>query len=173
MTSKCIICNDEHERKWMNDEPAMYCFKCAKIKNDSEGVITQITPNIYLSGMEAAATFTKGTRICVHERTPIYPMVFGDRHIPLLAVRPKNGIERDGGLVDMGKLDLIMDIIGQHDFANVPILVHCVGGVERSPLVLAYYLTHRSLRYDTIHDAYDMLQAKRPVVSKRLFWLPQ
>jgi hypothetical protein len=148
--------------------PAMYCEPCAVIKKDSVDVTNQITDLIYLSGMQAAAKFD-GKRLCVHEMTPTYEGQF--HHIPVLVKKPNSKSDRTGAVASTEALDRAADLIEEHVANGVPLLVHCYGGVERSPLTLAWWLV-RSKQYNTLQEAYDFLKAKRPVVSERLFWLP-
>ena len=51
------------------------------------------------------------------------------------------------------------------------VLVHCVGGVHRSPLVVAWFL-YRLGHVPDIDAAYDLIISKRPEVERRAFWLP-
>jgi hypothetical protein len=50
-----------------------------------------------------------------------------------------------------------------------PVLVHCLAGRERSPLVVATWLCERHCL--TLGDAYKLIMSKRPIVEKRDFWL--
>lgn len=166
--SKCIICFVEHDRMWTVDKPAMYCDDCALIKHDSIDVVSQITDTLFLSGIVAAGKFN-GHRLCVHENTPTYGGQF--HHIPILAKKPTSSIDRTGALVDMNELNRAADLIQNYVDTEQRLLVHCVGGVERSPLTLAYYFL-RSKQAASWEEAYKFLKSKRPVVSERLFWLP-
>lgn len=146
----------------------MYCESCAIIKNDSVEVISQITNNLFLSGMVAAGKFD-GHRLCVHEKIPTYEGQY--YHIPILEKCPNNSIDRTGALVSMDGLNRATDLIEQYMNKNERLLVHCVGGVERSPLTLAWYFV-QSKKFETLNEAYVFLRSKRPVVSDRQFWLP-
>ena len=50
------------------------------------------------------------------------------------------------------------------------VYVHCAAGVERSPLVIAWYLHTRYNK--TLDDAYAEIQSKRSVVMDRRSYLP-
>jgi hypothetical protein len=50
-----------------------------------------------------------------------------------------------------------------------PVLVHCLAGHERSPLVVATWLCERNGL--SLSAAYDLIISKRPIVEKRDFWL--
>lgn len=49
------------------------------------------------------------------------------------------------------------------------ILVHCIGGVERSPLTAVMYLVQN--RNMNIDDAYKLVMSKRSIVEDRRHWL--
>lgn len=159
----------EHDRLWLEYKPAMYCEACSIIKKDSVDTISQITENLYLSGLQAAEKFD-GHRLCVHEMTPTYKGQY--HHIPILEKRPNSSIDRTGALVSMDALCRAVDLIDQYVDRGEKLLVHCHGGVERSPLTLVWYLVTKAKKFNTLLEAYDLLKAKRPVVSERLFWLP-
>ena len=50
-----------------------------------------------------------------------------------------------------------------------PVLIHCLAGRERSPLVVATWLCER--RGLSLGAAYELIVSKRPIVEKREFWL--
>jgi hypothetical protein len=50
-----------------------------------------------------------------------------------------------------------------------PVLVHCLAGTERSPLVVATWLCER--RGLPLDSAYKPIIKKRPIIQKRDFWL--
>jgi hypothetical protein len=50
-----------------------------------------------------------------------------------------------------------------------PVLVHCLAGRERSPLVLATWLCERHGLI--LGAAYELIISKRPIIEKREFWL--
>ncbi len=167
MTSKCVICFEDHDNMW-DDGPNMYCQSCVPIREAARGVTSHILDNLYLSDMNAAHDFD-GYRMCVHENGPTYT---GQCYlIPILVTRPNSKWDRTGAVASTKVLNQAADTIDLHVLYNEPLLVHCVGGIERSPLTLVWWLV-RSHRFDTFYDAYDFLKLKRPVVSERLFWLP-
>jgi hypothetical protein len=171
--TKCIICFAEHDRTWGEDpsQPAMYCEPCAKIKNDSEGVISEILPTLFLSGQHAAKDF-EGTRLYVHENDNQYNGHYPQIHIPILTKKPNSSVDRTGAVASIQALNWAVQIIDTFVKGNRNLLVHCHGGVERSPLTLAWYFTKQTGTFATLKEAYDFLKSKRPVVSERMFWLP-
>lgn len=169
MSSKCIICFTNHDLLWEDGSPARYCAECEVIKKDSVPVISPIIDNLFLSSMTAASTFD-GIRLCVHENIPTYTGTY--YHYPILIKKPNNDIDRSGALAPLELLNNAVDIIEMYIDNDLPILVHCVGGVERSPLTVAWYLI-RSGKCKNFEEAYTFLKSKRPVVSERVFWLPK
>lgn len=163
----CIICGVEHDRLW-NKEPARYCDSCAKIKKDSEGAVTHVLGSLYLGDYEAAKEFI-GTRICVYCDEPEYDGPF--YHIPILATRPKSQTDRTA-TASIAALDKAADLITESLETGRKVLVHCMGGVERSPLTIAWWLV-KTNRCTTIAGAYQSLKAIRPVVADRTSWLPR
>lgn len=165
--TKCVICFAEHDRTY-NGSPALFCGDCAVLKKDMVGQVSHIIHNIHISDLTGASTF-EGTRICVHEDVPSYE---GDCiHLPILAVKPNSHVDRNGAVASIEALDSAAELIGHFVEMDKPLLVHCKGGVERSPLTVAWYLV-KSKHFNTLLEAYDFLKAKRPVISQRLFWLP-
>lgn len=165
--SVCTICFGEHDRLW-GDKPSMYCGPCGKLKGDAEGKCQEIITGLYLGDYEAAKKFV-GVTLCVHEDDE-FAVGF---HIPILKKKPNSHMDRAGALVSMAKLITATAFIHYHvSYVNSPpLLVHCKGGVERSPLVMAHYLLDIGF-CQSLDDAYTYIKKIRPVVSERKFWLP-
>lgn len=70
-------------------------------------------------------------------------------------------------------LDSICCLIHEERKQLKQILVHCTGGIERSPLVVAWYLCKYDVHdaIDTLDDAYEYIQCKRRVFD-RSSWVP-
>jgi hypothetical protein len=165
--SECIICGAEHERLWL-DEPSMYCQACADVRHDATGTTTHVGDTLYLGDLVAAGNF-KGFRLCVHERVPDYEGTF--HHIPILTHLPKSATDRTGARVSPLALSRAINHIQHCVLSGINLIVHCRGGVERSPLVVACYL--REVRGYTLAEAYAYLQKIRPVVADRTAWLAE
>lgn len=157
----------------------MYCARCRQLKDDAEGVASPILRyelagdpaplcELFLGDEVAAAAF-KGERICVHEATPKYGGIFW--HVPILIVPPKSKLDRSGAIAGEGRLDWVGRIIDTQLALGKRVLVHCHGGVERSPLALCWWLW-KSGRQPSLESALACLKEKRPVVANRLSWLP-
>jgi hypothetical protein len=166
----CTICFSEHDHRWY-DKPSMYCEACAKLKEDGLGKCQEIVPGLYLGDYESAKKFV-GITLCVHEDDEFAV----EYHIPILEKKPKSHMDRTGALVSMAKLNTAVQFIRYLvrdgiEYGPENILVHCKGGVERSPLVVAHHLVE-SLWFADLDKAYAHIKKIRPVVSERKFWLP-
>lgn len=149
--------------------PNMYCEQCLPIRKAARNMIAHIVDTLYLSDMQAAGSFD-GYRLCVHENGPLYT---GQCHFhPILVTKPNSPFDRSGALASIEALDAAAEVIHEKITNKENIVVHCMGGIERSPLTIAWYLVTKSKMFDTLQEAYDFLKTKRPVVSERLFWLP-
>lgn len=174
--TNCTICTVQHDRMFEEADgtlvPSMYCTPCAKRKADAVGSSHRIIePYIFLGDYTAAEHFY-GRRLCVHEQPPEYAYnEFLADHIPLLRVLPISRWNRGGAQVNEAAMDRCGLIIDKACKDGVPLLVHCHGGVERSPLVLAWYLQDRG-HAQSLSAAYTLLQRIRPVVADRTEWLP-
>jgi protein-tyrosine phosphatase len=145
----------------------LYCEECHSIKNESVHEISHLFDNLYLSGIIAAAGWD-GHRLYVHEDSPHYK---GHCiHIPILTKKPNSMADRNGAMASPELLNDAADVIEDHVNRYEPLLVHCKGGVERSPLAVVWYLV-RSGKYESYDAAYEFVKSKRKVVSNRLFWL--
>lgn len=167
--TKCVMCFTEHNNLW-NGEHNMYCAVCEPLRETARNCRSHVLGNLYLADMPTAAKFD-GMRLCVHENTPTYVGQGNYIHIPILAERPKSKHDRTGAVVSIDRLEFAVDFIEWCMQRHEPLLVHCVGGIERSPLTVAWWLT-KTRRIDTIDAAYSYLKKVRPAVSPRLFWLP-
>lgn len=170
----CVICQGEHNCMWKEhpSEPSMYCDPCAELKRQAKGVVTHVIDGLYLGDLIAAKGFD-GARLCVHEN-PEYATTHqgATYHMPYLTKPPNSPLDRTGALASWGMLDKIAEFIETALLRGHKLIVHCKGGVERSPLAIAHYLVNYSDSYDNYTDAYAFLKSIRPVVSKRTFWLP-
>lgn len=152
--------------------------------------MNNIIRSIYLGNIKDA-TFageqTKMDTLYVHEDiVPGYTPTF---HVPILNVEPEvplvigdyfatqgaeeeiNRIQRKR-LVDPGKLAVAHLLLDDYYDSYRPLLIHCLGGVERSPLTLATWMVKNGLQPD-LDAAYVFLKAKRDVVQDRRHWLVQ
>ncbi len=55
-----------------------------------------------------------------------------------------------------------------------PLLVRCGAGIERSPLVVAYYVATRTCLTDhgKLEEGYDYVKRRRPQIQERFEWIP-
>ena len=79
-------------------------------------------------------------------------------------------IEQDTDVyAQRSNLDLIARILEENWEENIKTLVHCIGGIERSPLAIVYWL--QKYHSFTFNTAYERVQKIRPQVQNRLIWL--
>lgn len=130
-------------------------------------VNSNILGPIWVSSWLGAKDFKDGKRICVHHDTSLVL----DYHMPILLTRPDDADRNKGAMANLKQLDLLGNIIDSCIDADEPLLIHCKGGVERSPLTLVYYLV-KFLKWD-IDTAYEHIKIIRPVVEDRRTWLPK
>lgn len=127
--------------------------------------VNHIYGGIYVSSYEGAKDFD-GRVIYVHHDIKWYSQGL---HIPLLSTRPNSDVDRTGAKVNEENLELIHNLITNSFIDKARILIHCRGGVERSPLTVATWL--RRYRGFTLDEAYTLLKLRRPVVEDRRYWL--
>jgi len=120
---------------------------------------SRIFEHIFLGDYQDATRFT-GRRLCVLEQRPEYPPRLGDRWIPILE-ESRWGRTR----ANRDKLDEAAAWVADRIAAKDRALVHCMGGIERSPLVMAWYLHRRHGL--TLDGAYAQLRWIRPEVQLR------
>jgi len=102
-------------------------------------------------------------------------------HAPILTLDSSvtlNDLETDPAIEHCGVLIRCEEHLLQkahhtiEDFLKAgSVLVHCLAGGERSPLVVATWLSHR--HGFSLSEAYKLIIKKRPIVEERAFWLGQ
>jgi protein-tyrosine phosphatase len=75
-------------------------------------------------------------------------------------------------LVDPKKLEEAHAILDRYYNRNEQLLIHCLGGIERSPLTLATWMLKHKM-YPNLDEAYIFLKKQRPIVADRRHWLGQ
>lgn len=166
--SKCIVCSSEHNEVW-EGKPARCCEACFIVKQSLKGVASEIiTGRLYIGDHHSAKDFD-GKVICVHGNSEYWHKGI---HMPILKKLPNSDLDRTGAQASIEQLKAISNLIDKYAKDGHSVLVHCAGGVERSPLTLAYHL-YWTYYFHTIEEAYDYIILKRPIVSRRLDWLVQ
>lgn len=81
--------------------------------------------------------------------------LIADQDVDVVALKPQ--------------LELVAREIEERYTVDKKTLVHCMGGMERSPLAIVYWLhTYHGMSWD---DAYEYVKKIRPMVMNRLQWL--
>ena len=128
----------------------------------------EIIKNVWVGDIDDAREW-KGNKICVLES---YPKDYTQRKnsvlVPILSSEHIH-LEDENAEVMMENIDLVSTIIQNHIMAGEKILVHCAGGMERSPLAVTWYL-HKNAGVG-LNDAFDFVKKKRPQALNRIQWL--
>ena len=124
----------------------------------------EIIPNLFLGGQQDAIDFDQkfgesGTIICVLENRP-QDEPFRSYHIP---------VRTSSGHVHMEQLNQISWFLDKLLDNNVPTLVHCAAGLERSPITVAYHLHLKN--NISVNDAYKLIEQKREGIIEHMEWL--
>lgn len=127
--------------------------------------VNHIYGGVFVSSYEGAPGFV-GEVIFVHHDIQWYSKGY---HIPLLSKRPNSDTDRTGAKINGYNLAFIHERITNSFLNRTDILIHCKGGVERSPLTVVTWL--QKYRGFTLDKAYELLMKKRPVVEDRRYWL--
>jgi len=127
----------------------------------------EIIDGIYLGDLDDARVWN-GNKICVLESFPQGYEPKDSLLIPILT-QPHNHLEEVDAEVIFSNLDLVSHVIQNHINTNEKLLVHCAGGMERSPLALTWYMHNR--RGLSLEDAFKYVKEKRPQAMNRLQWL--
>jgi protein-tyrosine phosphatase len=143
---------------------------------------TEVIPDLYLSGYgewpEYVYDPTWGTVLCMLE-TCVQPG-FTDAvppntiHLPLLVKeQTQSRIDGESPRASVSRLNDAAEIIDNVRGQGERVLVHCGGGMERSPLTVAWYLVkHHREEFPDLDAAYDYIKRLRPIVQDRQSWLP-
>ena len=126
----------------------------------------KIIHDIWVGDLEDAKVWD-GNLLCVLESLPEDE----PKHallIPILT-RPHEHLEDNDAEAMRPNLELISHIIQNHVESKTKLLVHCMGGMERSPLALTWYIHERNGM--GLNDAFDYVKLKRPQALNRIQWL--
>jgi len=126
----------------------------------------QIINDIWVGDLEDAKVWD-GNILCVLESLPEDE----PKHallIPILKSLHEHLEDEDAEAI-MPNLELIAHVIKNHVDSKTKLLVHCMGGMERSPLALTWYI-HERMGIG-LNDAFDFVKLKRPEALNRIQWL--
>lgn len=128
----------------------------------------EIIKNVWVGDIDDARKWD-GNKICVLES---YPRDYLQRKnsllIPILSDKHEH-LEDEDAEVMMENIELVSSIIQNHIMSGEKVLVHCLGGMERSPLAVTWYL-HKNAGVG-LNDAFDFVKKKRPQALNRIQWL--
>jgi protein-tyrosine phosphatase len=119
----------------------------------------EILPGLYLGDANDALKAEGMVIICVLEvKPPTEPQ--GAIFFPFL----------ENGIANMNILRDFASTVDRLLTDGKKVLVHCGGGIERSPLAVAFYISWK--RGIPIEEAYQIVEQKHPQTQRRLQWLP-
>ena len=128
-------------------------------------MMSEILPNLFIGDWQDAQQPFDGFIFNVLENPPP-PGVYPSPNVGWVPILKQVGNEVRA---DRGSLDIAADNIESALNSHGRVLVHCGAGIERSPLVVAWFL-HRKLGM-TMDDAYALIISKRLQVQRRDFWV--
>lgn len=144
-----------------------------------EPKVTWVKPSIAFGNLRSAETW-KGVAVCVNERPwccdhpncqhlPVLDDFAIDAPADELGAPERNRDQGSSGLeTTPERLEAIARVYG-HCLGKAPLLLHCTGGRERSPLATAYILvTRHRLVWES---AYEVLFQLNPGIFDRREWL--
>ena len=101
--------------------------------------------------------------ICVLETRP-YNEPQNATHVPILEFS-KSGVPK----VNMKNLETVCGLIDRALESGQRVLIHCMAGIERSPLVCMWWMhTRKKMMLD---EAFKFVLTKRPQTQDRRDWL--
>ncbi len=136
-------------------------------------MVTKILDHLYLGDLMDARKFD-GEIICVIQDIP---NAEPDKAYWIPIIRSSAPLNDNELILDQDpiitalphQLDLVSFMIEKNLKYETDTLVHCMAGIERSPLAVAWYL-HKNCNM-TYNEAYEFIKEKRPEVANRLQWL--
>jgi protein-tyrosine phosphatase len=123
--------------------------------------MSEVLPNLYLGGLAEIMAMTLDIKICVLNAGEIAPP--NTIHMPIIT------LEGNQIIALQNNLDQIADIIDKALSESKKVGVFCIGGVDRSPFSIVYYLVKK--KDMSWNAAYDFVKNKRPQIAQHLEWV--
>jgi len=130
--------------------PPLTYLECAEKINTSEHAPRRVYGDVWISGNVAAEAYH----------------YYFDRIIDVRGL-----LEQDeDGFVSNNILMALSTIIDAYRKNDYKVLVHCSAGIERAPLVVAYYMVMKCKLGD-FESAYNTIRLNKPDVHDRTHWV--
>jgi len=135
-------------------------------------MVTKILDRLYLGDIHDAGKFD-GTIICVMQELVEALEPEKAYWIPIIrssgALNDKELIlDQDPVITALPHQLVLVNRLATGSMKHGDVLIHCMAGIERSPLAVAFILHEKGMSWN---DAYEFIQEKRPEVANRLVWL--
>lgn len=121
---------------------------------------TKIVNTVFLGDVEDGRYSNRNGVHTLYVHENIIPGYSPTYHIPFLEIKNNKHV------ASLEKLKEISVILSDYFDRYERILIHCICGMERSPLALAYWMIDVKM-VSNMDEAYEFLQWKRPVVQDR------
>ena len=132
----------------------------------------EIIPNLWVGSLGDAISERKKILIDVRWPNEIQLQPYTNRvGVAIPTTYPVYDSDKDVRTIEASPFAMVIvaDLIKEH-IKHMPILVHCVIGVDRSPLTVACYLVrHHGL---SLNDAYKLVETMHPETHRHEDWLP-
>ena len=138
-------------------------------------MVSKILEHLYLGDMVDALKW-EGVIICVMQEIP---NAEPNKAYCIPIIRSKKELntteliaDQDENIVGLKhQLDLVSTLIHKNRAEGKDVLVHCMAGIERSPLAIAYYLKNFHFPHLSWNESYEFIKQRRSEVSDRTQWL--
>lgn len=123
----------------------------------------KIIENLFIGDLDDAITFRDdkpdGVILCVLENRPLEEP-FKAYHIPIIT--QSDHVHSD----QLNHISYFLEALLEKKY---DVLVHCMAGMERSPLAVAYYIAYS--KGVPLEEAYKIVKKNRPQTMDRTVWL--
>jgi protein-tyrosine phosphatase len=123
--------------------------------------MSEVLPNLYLGGLAEILPLALDIKICVLNAGETAPP--NTIHIPIIT------LEGNQIVALKNNLDEVANVIDKALNEGKKVGVFCIGGVDRSPFSVVYYLVvKKGMNWNV---AYDFVKSKRPQIAQHLEWV--
>lgn len=152
----------DRQNSTLEDEQPPALLEWAKANRQKEGGLVSVAPGLFLGNKTAAADAN-----LLHRKGVVGVCAVGARQV-FAGAGHHISIEDDGSTSMLPYFEAACSFIHQHRQQGA-VLVHCKGGISRSPtMVIAYLMRHEHL---SLTDAIEVCSCARPAARPREVFL--